>query len=78
MHMVPAATGKDEFYSLWIHTKLNGEHRYELLSFLFHSGQHLVIGTSYDVVCIEIENQICPAPAFLCHGSGIRFLVVCR
>ncbi len=76
--MVSPAAGEDELNGLLIHPEFSSEHGKEFLCLLFHSRQHLVIGTTHNMVCIEVEDQVCPAPALFCHGPGIRFLVICR
>ncbi len=76
MNMVSPATGKDKFDGLWIHTELINEYCNEFFCLLFDPGKHLVIGAPHDMICIKIEDQISPAPAFIRHGTGIRFLVI--
>ena len=76
--MVPAPAGEDELDGLFVHPELIGEHGEEFLRLLLDAGKHLVVGAPHDMVGIEVEDQVCPAPALVRHGPGIRLLVIGR
>ncbi len=74
--MIPPPAGEDKRYTLFIHTELIGEHGKEFFRLLLHAGKHLIVGAPYDMVGVKIKDQVCPAPALVRHGPGIRLLVI--
>ncbi len=76
MDVVAATSGKDNLDGLWVDAKLIGQHRKEFFCLLLDPFEHEIVGPAHDMIGVEVENQVCPQPALVLHGRGVRLLVV--
>src|SRR5437879_13126852 len=80
MNVVAAASGEDNSHLLLVKAQFQAEKPVpEFDDAELHRFKHDRIGkrlAAWQMIRVEVENQVCAEPAFFLHRRGARFLII--